>query len=101
MTTTETTVTGVQAEVTAQVTAAPTPTKKSKPRAKRKSFKEVRLAEREAVLQGQRAYYEPKLQELSEEIGLMQGELEAHRETLAKISGSWIAALRYWAKGHV
>lgn len=69
--------------------------------AKRRSFKEVRLAEREAVLQGQRAYYEPKLHELSEEIGLMQGELEAHRETLAKISGSWLTALRYWAKGHV
>ena len=98
-TATEVMVGGVQAEVTAQATAAPT--KKSKPRAKRKSFKEVRLAEREAVLQGQRAYYEPKLQELSEEIGLMQGELEAHRETLAKISGSWLTALRYWAKGHV
>lgn len=92
MTTTEVTVGGVQ--------AVTTPAAK-KSRAKRKSFKEVRLAEREAVLQGQRAYYEPKLQELSEEIGLMQGELEAHRETLAKISGSWLAALRYWAKGHV
>jgi protein-disulfide isomerase-like protein with CxxC motif len=93
-TATEVMVGGVQAETTPAA-------KKSKSRAKRRSFKEVRAAEREAVLQGQRAYYEPKLQELSEEIGLMQGELEAHRETLAKISGSWLAALRYWAKGHV
>lgn len=97
MTTTEVTVGGVQAVTEVAATAA----KKARTRAKRRSFKEVRQAEREAVLQGQRAYYEPKLHELSEEIGLMQGELEAHRETLAKIRGSWLTALRYWAKGHV
>lgn len=97
MTTTEVTVGGVQA-----VTEVATPAaKKSKSRAKRRSFKEVRAAEREAVLQGQRAYYEPKLQELADEIGLLQGQLEAQNETLSKIEGSWITALRYWAKGHV
>lgn len=97
MTTTEVTVGGVQA--TTEVAAA---TKKPrKPRAKRKTFKEVRAAEREAVVQGQRAYYEPMLRELSEEIGLLQGQLEIHRETLRKISGSWLTALRYWAKGEV
>lgn len=69
--------------------------------AKRRSFKEVRLAEREAVLAGQRAYYEPKLHELSEEIGLLQGQLEEQHETLAQVRGSWLTALRYWAKGHV
>lgn len=98
MTTTEVTVGGVSAE-----TAVPEakPAKATKKRAKRKTFKEVRAAEREAVVQGQRAYYEPMLRELSEEIGLLQGELEAHRETLSKISGSWLTALRYWAKGEV
>lgn len=96
-TATEVTVGGVQAVTEVAAPAA----KKSKARAKRRSFKEVRLAEREAVLAGQRAYYEPKLQELSEEIGLLQGQLEAQNETLSKIEGSWLTALRYWAKGHV
>ena len=89
---TENTVTGVQAE---------TPAKKTRARVKRKSFKEVRMAEREAVLAGQKAYYEPKLRELADEIGLLQGQLEEQHETLSKIEGSWITALRYWAKGHV
>lgn len=79
----------------------PAAAKTKRASAKRRSFKEVRLAEREAVLAGQRAYYEPKLHELSEEIGLMQGELEAHRETLAQVRGSWLTALKYWARGHV
>jgi len=89
---TENTVTGVQAE---------TPVKKTRARVKRKSFKEVRMAEREAVLAGQKSYYEPKLRELAEEIGLLQGQLEEQHEILSKIEGSWLTALRYWAKGHV
>lgn len=73
----------------------------AKSRAKRRTFKDVRTSEREAAVQEQRDYYEPKLQELAEEIGLLQGELEAHRETLEAVRGSWITALRYWAKGEV
>jgi hypothetical protein len=84
-----------------QLTKTTTPVKKSKPRAKRKSFKEIRLSEREFVLAGQRAYYEPKLQTLAEEIGLLQGRLEEARGTLDAIQGSWITALVYWAKGRI
>lgn len=75
--------------------------KKGKRTVQRKSFKEIRLAEREFVLAGQRAYYEPKLQVLAEEIGLLQGKLEQARETLDAIQGSWITALVYWAKGRL
>lgn len=75
--------------------------KAKKARAKRRSFKEVRVAEREAVLAGQRAYYEPKMRELAEEINLMQETLREQRLTLEAIQGSWLTALRYWAKGHV
>jgi hypothetical protein len=101
MTTTEVTVGGVQAVTDSPVAGQVPAAKKSKARAKRRSFKEVRLAEREAVMAGQRAYYEPKMQELAEEVGLLQGQLEAQNEILSKIEGSWITALRYWAKGHV
>jgi|1048.fasta_scaffold265631_1 hypothetical protein len=97
MTTTEATVSGVQAVTEVAAPAA----KKTRTRAKRRSFKEVRQAEREAVLAGQKAYYEPKMRELAEEIGLLQGQLEEQHEILSKIEGSWITALRYWAKGHV
>ena len=75
-----------------ETTKAPV-AKVSKPRAKRRTFKEVR--------EGQHAYYEPKLRELAEEINLMQGVLHEQRETLRAVRGSWITALRYWAKGHV
>ena len=62
-------------------------------RAKRKTFREVRESER--------ARYEPIMQELADEINKLRDELEAERETLATIRGSWLAALRYWAKGEV
>ena len=73
----------------------------AKSRAKRRTFKDVRTSEREAAVQEQRDYYEPKLQVLAEEINLMQEALRTQRETLEAIHGSWITALRYWAKGHV
>ena len=70
------------------------PVAKAKPkRAKRKSFKEVRESER--------SRYEPLMQELADEINKLRDELEAERETLSKVRGSWLAALRYWAKGEV
>jgi hypothetical protein len=62
-------------------------------RAKRKTFREVRESER--------ARYEPLMQELADEINKLRDELEAERETLATIRGSWLAALRYWFKGEV
>ena len=62
-------------------------------RAKRKTFREVRESER--------ARYEPLMQELADEINKLRDELEAERETLATIRGSWLAALRYWFKGGV
>ena len=73
----------------------------AKSRAKRRTFKDVRTSEREAAVQEQRDYYEPKLQVLAEEINLMQETLRTQRETLEAIQGSWLTALRYWAKGHV
>ena len=89
-TTTETTVTGVQAE---------TPAKAAKKRAKRKTFKEVRAAERDAVVQGQRAYYEPLMQELAEEINKLRDELEQERALLAEIRGSMLFAIKYHLRG--
>jgi len=62
-------------------------------RTKRKTFREVRESER--------ARYEPLMQELADEINKLRDELEAERETLATIRGSWLAALRYWFKGEV
>jgi len=62
-------------------------------RTKRKTFREVRESER--------ARYEPLMQELADEINKLRDELEAERETLATIRGSWLAALRYWFKGEI
>ncbi|CAB4154835.1 hypothetical protein UFOVP652_35 [uncultured Caudovirales phage] len=73
----------------------------AKSRAKRRTFKDVRTSEREAAVQEQRDYYEPKLQVLAEEINLMQEALRTQRETLEAIQSSWITALRYWAKGEI
>ena len=89
-TTTETTVTDVQAE---------TPAKAAKKRAKRKTFKEVRAAERDAVVQGQRAYYEPLMQELADEINKLRDELEQERALLAEIRGSMLFAIKYHLRG--
>ena len=69
------------------------PTMNRRQRAKRKTFREVRESER--------ARYEPLMQELADEINKLRDELEAERETLATIRGSWLAALRYWFKGEV
>ena len=69
------------------------PTMNRRQRAKRKTFREVREFER--------ARYEPLMQELADEINKLRDELEAERETLATIRGSWLAALRYWFKGEV
>jgi hypothetical protein len=76
-------------------------TETAKSRAKRRTFKDVRTSEREAAVQEQRDYYEPKLQVLAEEINLMQEALRTQRQTLEAIQGSWITALRYWAKGEI
>ena len=91
MTTTETPVTDVQAEAPAA--------KPAKARAKRKTFKEVRTAEREAVVQGQRAYYEPLMAELAEEINKLREELDAERAVLAKVRGSLVTAIKYHLRG--
>lgn len=88
MTTTETTVTAIEQ-----------PVKPAKPRAKRKTFKEVRTAEREAVVQGQRAYYEPLMQELAEEINKLREELDAERAVLAEVRGSLVYAVKYHFRG--
>ena len=88
MTTTETPVTLIEQ-----------PAKPAKPRAKRKTFKEVRTAEREAVVQGQRAYYEPLMAELAEEINKLREELDAERAVLAKIRGSMLFAFKYHLRG--
>lgn len=69
------------------------PTMNRRQRAKRKTFREVRESER--------ARYEPLMQELADEINKLRDELDAERETLATIRGSWLAALRYWFKGEV
>lgn len=69
------------------------PTMNRRQRAKRKTFREVREFER--------ARYEPLMQELADEINKLRDELEAERETLSKVRGSWLAALRYWFKGEV
>ena len=69
------------------------PTMNRRQRAKRKTFREVREFER--------ARYEPLMQELADEINKLRDELEAERETLATIRGSWLAALRYRFKGEV
>lgn len=53
------------------------------------------------IIHAQQAVYEPQLQTLAEEINALRDELDAARATLAKVEGSWITALRYWAKGRV
>ena len=83
------------------VTLIEQPAKAAKKRAKRKTFKEVRAAERDAVIQGQRAYYEPLMQELADEINKLRDELDAERAVLAEVRGSWITALKYCFKGNV
>ena len=88
MTTTETPVTLIEQ-----------PAKAAKKRAKRKTFKEVRAAERDAVVQGQRAYYEPLMAELAEEINKLRDELEQERALLAEIRGSMLFAIKYHLRG--
>ena len=67
----------------------------------RPTFDEIRTIERQRVTQQQRAYYESKLEVLAEEINLMQEALREQRLTLEAVQGSWLTALRYWAKGRV
>jgi hypothetical protein len=64
--------------------------KKTRPRP---TFEQVRQQERE--------HYEPLMQELANEINALRDELEAARETLSAVRGSWITGLRYYFKGHV
>ena len=81
------------------VTLIEQPAKNKKPRAKRKTFKEVRAAERDAVVQGQRAYYEPLMAELADEINKLRDELDAERAVLAEIRGSMLFAIKYHLRG--
>lgn len=67
--------------------------KPKRARAKRKTFQQVRLAEQ--------AKYEALMQELADEVNALKEQLDAERETLAKIRGSWLTALRYRFKGAV
>ena len=83
------------------VTLIEQPAKAAKKRAKRKTFKEVRAAERDAVVQGQRAYYEPLMAELADEINKLRDELDAERATLTAIRGSLFTAIKFYSKGHV
>lgn len=53
------------------------------------------------IIQAQQAVYEPQLQTLADEINALRDELDTARATLAKVKGSWLAALRYWATGAV
>lgn len=53
------------------------------------------------IIHAQQAVYEPQLQTLADEINALRDELDTARETLAKVEGSWLAALRYWATGAV
>ena len=41
------------------------------------------------------------MQELADEVNALKEQLDAERETLAKIRGSWLTALRYRFKGAV
>jgi hypothetical protein len=51
------------------------------------------------IAQAQRDHYEPQLQTLAEEINALRDELDAARATLAKVRGSWVYAVQYWATG--
>ena len=53
------------------------------------------------IIQAQKAYYEPQLQTLAEEINALRDELDAARATLAKVRKSWVYAVQYWAKGEI
>lgn len=53
------------------------------------------------IIHAQQAVYEPQLQTLAIEINALRDELDTARATLAKVEGSWLAALRYWATGAV
>ena len=80
--------------MTDNTTPTPTPAKAAKKRSS------PRLTHAE-IIQAQKAYYEPLMQELASEINQLRDELDAARATLAKVEGSWLAALRYWATGAV
>ena len=67
--------------------------KPKRARANRKTFQEVR--------QSEQAKYEALMQELADEVNALKEQLDAERETLAKVRGSWLTALRYRFKGHV
>ena len=86
MTTTTTT------ETTAEV-QAPAEVKAAKPRAKRKTFKQVRAAEQ--------VKYEAMLAELANEVNALKEQLDAERATLQAIRDSLFTALKYYSKGHV
>ena len=68
-----------------------TPTKK--PRTKRATFAQIR--------EGERAKYEPLMQELADEINALREQLEAERATLSAIRESLYSAVVYRFKGHV
>ena len=51
------------------------------------------------IIHAQQAIYEPQLQTLADEINALRDELDAARATLAKVRGSWVYAVQYWAKG--
>ena len=53
------------------------------------------------IIQAQKAYYEPLMQELAAEINQLREQLEADRATLAKVRASWVYAVQYWAKGEI
>ena len=103
MTTTEVTVGGVQAEITVQATAVAA--KKRKARAKRRTFKEVaKDAYEKGFAEGVDRATKNAAEEL-DNMALAHAELSrsvmALEGKLEKIHGSWLTALRYWAKGHV
>jgi flagellar biosynthesis chaperone FliJ len=72
-----------------------------KPRAKRKTFDQVREDTRAQTIALQRAHYEPLMAELAQEINALRDELDAARGTLQAVRGSWLAALRYRLRGEL
>lgn len=102
-TATEVMVGGVQAETTVQATAVAA--KKRKSRAKRRTFKEVA---KDAYERGFAEGVDRATKNAAEELDRMSSaNAELGRSVMAlegkleKIHGSWLTALRYWAKGHV
>jgi signal transduction histidine kinase len=65
----------------------------TKPRAKRKTFAQVRKEEH--------AKYEGLMQELADEINALREQLESERATLKTIRKSLYSAVTYRFKGHV